>query len=164
MQEAEERPEAARGPSAIVAYPRRNVSSRNSCRNTGVVVATLRMMASLCSSTGWLDTKTFEEDMTAKPSSLVVANMLARPTSRFTFVVARASRALSTGAAAQETHFGFTTVPFEKKQGMVNDVFTRVAERCARPTHLWLHSLSLRWPVTLTHALRLTNCRAGMTS
>ena len=34
---------------------------------------------------------------------------------------------------AQETHFGFTTVPFEKKQGMVNDVFTRVAEKYVVP-------------------------------
>lgn len=36
---------------------------------------------------------------------------------------------VATDAAASTTHFGFQTVPFEAKQGKVNDVFHSVADK-----------------------------------
>ena len=36
---------------------------------------------------------------------------------------------MSDPAATQETHFGFRDVPLEQKQGLVDDVFLKVADR-----------------------------------
>src|SRR4051794_22718384 len=69
-------------------------------------------------------------------------------------IMRRRSRAEAKAGETEETHFGYSTVPLQEKQGLVDNVFHKVATRYDLMNDLMSMGVHRAWKDALVSALR----------